>query len=94
MQISQVPSEILEKVDEEDANRINEVKMKLMNRLSEEGVPQEEALQAAEEARQEARVSPQLEEDDDPLEDDAPVDLGECEYKALFPSCTFYCLLH
>ncbi|MPC29539.1 Condensin-2 complex subunit H2 [Portunus trituberculatus] len=49
--------------------------MKLVRRLSEEGVCKEEALQAAEEAGEEARVSPQYEEDDDHLANDSPVDL-------------------
>lgn len=48
-----------------------------MERLGEEGVSREEALRAAEEASQEDRVSPHMEDEDDPLMNDAPVDLGE-----------------
>lgn len=76
-----MPSEILENAAEEEANRINEVKMNLVRRLSEEGVGREEALEVAKEAGEEVRVSPQYEEDDDPLANDAAVDLGECEYR-------------
>lgn len=74
---SQVPPEILEKAAEEEANRINVTKDKMVKRLGEEGVSREEALQAAEEATQEDRVSPHLEDEDDPLMNDAPVDLGK-----------------
>lgn len=74
----QIPPEILEKAAEEEANRINVAKEKVVERLGEEGVSREEALQAAEEATQEDRVSPNIEdEDDDPLMNDAPVDLGK-----------------
>lgn len=74
----QVPPEILEKAAEEEANRIIISKEKVVQRLGEEGVSREEALQVAEEATQEDRVSPNIEdEEDDPLMNDAPVDLGK-----------------
>ncbi|KAG0716131.1 Condensin-2 complex subunit H2 [Chionoecetes opilio] len=70
-----VPPEIIENAAEEEANRINEMKLKMVKCLSEQ-VSQEDAVQAAEEAGQEARVAPVLEEEEnDHLADDAPVDL-------------------
>lgn len=70
-----IPPEILEKAAEEETNRINIAKEKVVQRLGEEGVSREEALQVAEEATQEDRVSPNIEDEDDPLMSDAPVDL-------------------
>ena len=80
--VSQVPSEIVENMGEEEENRINKMKTKLARHLSEEGVGREEALQAAEKAGQEAIVSPQLDEDD-PLDNDSPADIGECECRSI-----------
>lgn len=75
----QLPPEILEKAAEEEANRNNVTKEKVVKRLGKEGASREEALQAAEEATQEDRISQQMEDEDDPLMDDAPLDIGNDE---------------